>query len=355
MHVMPNNRVRSLREQRAIPQGRLAAAVGLSRQALTSIEAGRASPSVDVAMRIAGELSCSVEDAFGAAGNADDVEHVNAEVHARLDKGAPVLVAWLANRWVAHDVRADTLSRSVDGVAAGSKRIALHRPKAELVDAVFIAGCAPALGALAERAQRRTGTLFRWLSRSSSEALELLRDDSVHVGGVHLQSNETAMKQALPRRGASLVTLASWEVGLATTPGKSKLRSMNDLARPKLRIAWREPGSGAHALAQRLLRDARVPVADVARRATELRTHLAVAQAVQVGFVDVGFTIRAAALACGLDFVPLARERFDLVVTAEAQEDRRIKALLDVVSDGGFRRELDASGYDATEAGRRAA
>lgn len=371
MLVMPapppsqGNRVRSLREERAIPQGRLAAAVGLSRQALSAIEADRASPSVTVALKLAQVLSCTVEDLFGA-GDASGVEHVDAERERAATPGAPVLVAWVKDRWVAHEVRPDTLARSVDGtVAAGSKkRVALHRPKAELVDAVFIAGCAPSLGALAERAQRRTGTLFRWLSRSSAEALQMLHDDSVHVGGVHLRSNETAVKQKLPRRGASLVTLASWDVGLATRRGEKGggggrggrgITKMEDLARAKVRIAWREPGSGAHALALRLLRESGAPAADVVRRATELRTHLAVAQAVEAGFVDVGFTIRAAAHSCGLAFVPLASERFDLVITAEAHEDRRVKAILDVVADGGFRRELDASGYDARDAGRHIA
>ena len=41
----------------------------------------------------------------------------------------------------------------------------------------------------------RNGTLFRWLSRSSAEALQMLHDDSVHVGGVHLRSNEAAVQR----------------------------------------------------------------------------------------------------------------------------------------------------------------
>lgn len=140
------------------PQGRLAQTVGLSRQALTSIEAGRATPSVEVALKIAATLSSIVEELFGAR-HGSNVEHVDVERDRRIALGEPLLVGWLKNRWVAHAARSDTLARSVDGVAAGPRRVALHRPKTELVDAVFVAGCAPALGALAERSQRKTGTL----------------------------------------------------------------------------------------------------------------------------------------------------------------------------------------------------
>jgi putative molybdopterin biosynthesis protein len=350
---MSANQVRAVRERQAIPQGRLALAAGLSRQALSSIEAGRASPSVEVALRIASALSSSVEELFGE--NTGDTESVDADLDRTLSPGDSVLVGWIGDRWVGHDVRPDTSARSIDGVVTAAKRVALHRQKAELVDAVFIAGCAPALGALAERAQRKTGTLFRWLSRSSGEALKLLSEERIQVGGIHLESNATAVKKKIPRVDASLITFASWEVGLAMKRGSRAPRTVAELVRSKARIAWREPGSGAHALALRLLREAQAPIDDVNRRATGVRTHLAVAQAVEAGFVDVGFTIKAAALACGLDFVPLAKERFDLVISSAVIEDRRIRALLDVVSDAGFRLELQASGYDATNTGARIA
>jgi putative molybdopterin biosynthesis protein len=67
---------------------------------------------------------------------------------------------------------------------------------------------------------------------------------------------------------------------------------------------------------------------------------------VALGAADVGFTIRGAALALELTFVPLVEERFDLVLTEDMLEDARAQRLLDMLSTGTFRRELAELGYD---------
>jgi DNA-binding XRE family transcriptional regulator len=60
------NRVRSARLALGMSQAALAAATRLSRQSIGAIEAGRATPAVDVALRIATTLEASVEELFGA-------------------------------------------------------------------------------------------------------------------------------------------------------------------------------------------------------------------------------------------------------------------------------------------------
>ena len=69
--------------------------------------------------------------------------------------------------------------------------------------------------------------------------------------------------------------------------------------------------------------------------AREEPTHLAVAAAVAAGRADAGLGIMAAARAFGLDFVPVTREPYDLVVAAERLDSPLLAplwALLD--SDG---------------------
>ena len=61
-----SNRVRELREALGLSQVTLAATIGLTRQSVHAIEAGRAIPAVDVALRIARALDCPVESLFGA-------------------------------------------------------------------------------------------------------------------------------------------------------------------------------------------------------------------------------------------------------------------------------------------------
>jgi len=71
-----------------------------------------------------------------------------------------------------------------------------------------------------------------------------------------------------------------------------------------------------------------------------------------MGTADVGVATRGSAIAFGLDFVPLAAERFDLVVPAERVGETRIQRLLDTIDSAAFRRELESlGGYETPETG----
>jgi DNA-binding XRE family transcriptional regulator len=85
------------------------------------------------------------------------------------------------------------------------------------------------------------------------------------------------------------------------------------------------------------------------------RSHLDVVRAVSMGAADVGVATRDAALAFGLRFVPLAEERYDLVVPQPFVTDPRVERLLDVLVSQAGRRELESLGYDMSGAGSRVA
>jgi putative transcriptional regulator len=58
------NRLRALRESTGMTQADLAAALGVSRQTIISIEQGRYSPSLDLALRLARLFGRPVEELF---------------------------------------------------------------------------------------------------------------------------------------------------------------------------------------------------------------------------------------------------------------------------------------------------
>jgi len=62
------NRVREQRTQRGLSQAEVAAALGVSRQTVISIENGRYLPSLPLAFRIARFFSMPVEKMFGPDG-----------------------------------------------------------------------------------------------------------------------------------------------------------------------------------------------------------------------------------------------------------------------------------------------
>jgi molybdate-binding protein len=70
---------------------------------------------------------------------------------------------------------------------------------------------------------------------------------------------------------------------------------------------------------------------------------------------DAGVATRDAALALGLNFVPLCEERYDLVVSKALLEDPRVERLFGALASREVRAELTALGYDVSSAGSHVA
>ncbi len=64
LHFSVQNRVRALRSERSWSQGEVARRLGVSRQTVNAIEAGRAEPGLSLAFRIARLFGRSVEGVF---------------------------------------------------------------------------------------------------------------------------------------------------------------------------------------------------------------------------------------------------------------------------------------------------
>ncbi len=355
------NRVREQREARGLSQIALADRAGLTRQSVGAIEAGRATPAVDVALRLARALDCSVEFLFASA----DGAMVGTEAGDGTRAGR-VAMAHIAGRWVSYSLHGVGTRVSADGVAERGQKGRLDveplRPLAEARENIVIMGCALGLGLVADRLNSRPGPgRFLWLPRSSTAALEALAKSHVHVAGVHLVNRRTgdANVEAVRRHSSGtavvLITLARWEAGLVTAPGNPKgVKRPGDLARRGLRLVTREEGSGARRLLDQHLQEAGV-TREGRSTCIQATGHLEVAQIVAIGAGDVGVATRDAAIACGLEFIPLAEERFDLVVPHASMEDARISRLFDVMSSGAARRELASLGYDVRCCGDRVA
>lgn len=357
------NRVREQREARGLSQAALAERTRLTRQSISAIEAGRATPAVDVALRIAGVLDCRVEDLFGAP----KVSELLPTEPAAARLGERVALAHLAGRWVSHPLGEDGLRLSADGVAsetrAATTLVEPLRSPAEARANVVMMGCAAGLGVLADRLNARPGPgRFLWLSRSSTAALEALARGHIHVAGVHLvdpktgEANVADVRRIACAEPITLVTLARWEAGLVLRPGDARrIRSAADLAQPGLRLVTREPGAGAQRLLEREVRAAGYPLSLIRSPHLQASGHLDVARAVAMGAADTGVATRDAALAFGLCFVTLAEERYDLALPASALADARLARLCDVLASAGFRRELSVLGYDVRGSGERVA
>jgi putative molybdopterin biosynthesis protein len=340
----------------------LAAAAQLTRQSIGAVEAGRAMPAVDVALRIAKALGCSIEQLFDVPAQS---EVVTAELVGDTADGR-MAVAHIGGRWVAYPLAGDGMRISADAVANGQASTAmgvnldLVRPSATVRENIVITGCAAGLGLLADRLNSHGGPgRFFWLSRSSTESLRLLSNQKVHIAGVHLVDPKTGdanvqdVRRLVRGTATALITLGSWEVGVVTRPGNpKKLRTVSDLSRRGLRLAVREPGSGVRRLLERELR---IAGEELGNRHVPAHGHIEVAHSVAVGAADAGLATRDVAIMYGLEFVPIAEERYDLVVPMDSLSDARIERLLDTLLTSGLRRELSSLGYDMSASGQRVA
>ena len=191
--------------------------------------------------------------------------------------------------------------------------------------------------------------------------LVALRDGLCHIAGSHLLDPETGeytlpyVDRVLGDRDVAVVRLVHREQGLIVAPGNPLgLAGVDDLARDGLRYVNRQRGAGTRVLLDAELAARGIDPSVIAGYEREEHTHLAVAAAVAAGRADCGLGVLAAARAFELDFVPVTREPYDLVVAPEALEDEKLAPLRELMQRSDFRAAVeDLGGYGAEEMGTR--
>jgi putative molybdopterin biosynthesis protein len=191
----------------------------------------------------------------------------------------------------------------------------------------------------------------------SVDALAALNDGRCLLAGFHaltaskLRSPTAATYRSRLRPGRhKLIGFARRQQGLIVAAGNPlQLGAVHDLARPGLRFANGPRGSGTRVVLEELLAGARIAPADLAGFEPGERSHLAAAEAVASGSADAAFGTLPTAQAKGLDFVPLAEERYFLVTLAAHLEHPHVRSLLGVLQSPGWRAALDAIPGHAAE------
>ena len=190
--------------------------------------------------------------------------------------------------------------------------------------------------------------------------LMTLAQGNAEVAGTHLWDeatnsyNRPFVRRLLPGRRLALLTLAHRSLGLILPPGNpQKIEQLGDLAQVDLRLANRQAGSGTRVWLDAHLKALEIEPVSVSGYEREELTHLAVARAVADGEATAGLGIHAAAAAYGLAFIPLSKERYELVIPAEIWESPSIQALVDVVRSPQLGETITTlGGYDTSETGR---
>ena len=353
-------RLRLARQARGLSQQQLAGMAAVTRQAVSAVESGHSDPSLRVALALSRALGMTVEDLFGPGDPADPVQA--RPVAPVGGDGSRVVLATVADTFVALPLRGNTVDKAGFGPAGGlvvgggpGEPVAV-RPIGPPRPTLVVAGCDPALPLLeTPLALLDPPVGFAWWPCGNAEAVRLAAAGLVHVAGVHRagdQPDPAGDANGIPG-GAEVVGFTSWREGLVIRPG-TEVAGLGDLARHGLRLVNREPGAQARTLLDRERLRLRLDPAELPGYDSQAAGHLQVAAAVAGRLADAGVSSEPAALAYGLQFIPLADERFDLVLPAKHAASREVQGLLKVLASPWLLAQLASlPGYDPSGCGER--
>ncbi|MDP2743651.1 MAG: substrate-binding domain-containing protein [Dehalococcoidia bacterium] len=179
------------------------------------------------------------------------------------------------------------------------------------------------------------------------------------IAGAHLMDTESGefnvpfIRKLMPSETVVLVNLMQRVQGLMLAPGNPKhIAGIHDLKRPGITFVNRQKGSGTRMLLDSRLLSLGIAPAKITGYKREESTHIGVATLIAGGQADAGLGAESAAGATGLDFIPLLKERYDLVALQETFGQPTMQRLLEVVRSQSFRKMLDSiGGYDLSDTG----
>jgi excisionase family DNA binding protein len=214
---------------------------------------------------------------------------------------------------------------------------------------------------LLEWALRESGSGLATLAVGSEAGFARFAAGEAIAAGMHLHAlddpeadaNVAALAARREVPDAVLIGFCRREQGFLAAPGNPlKLKTIEDAAAKRARIAMRPQGAGAQLLLLALLHRAKLGADALAAVEPVCPTGPDIAQAIRAGRADTGIATRGVASAAGLDFVPIVWERFDLAMRQRDYFHAPLQALIRFLRSEAFSaRAQEMTGYDVSQAG----
>ena len=194
----------------------------------------------------------------------------------------------------------------------------------------------------------------------SLAGLIALQNGNCHIAATHLLDLETGeynssfIKKHFPELKIVLLNVAHREQGLIVKKGNPLgIKTLKSLVSKKAVIINRQEGSGTRVLLDYRLKENSIDPETIRGYDRIAYTHMEVALDVFSGSSDVGIGIMAAARMLGLDFIPLAKERFDLAILTANYDTEPVKALRLALRSDDFKTSVAAmGGYEVRDTGK---
>lgn len=235
------------------------------------------------------------------------------------------------------------------------------QPASTATRQIIISGQDISLDILANYIEKNSTTVRPLRSYTGSlNSLVAMYQGKADVVSTHLYDGDTStynlpyIRRILVGHSYIVIHLLSrWE-GFYVKKGNPKnIQTWADLINPGITMVNREKGSGARVLIDEHLRLADISPHNVQGYNTEESSHIGVASKVVSGQVDVGVGIEKAARLVDVDFIPIIKEHYDVVIMKTPQNAQFIELLQDIVQSDAFQSELSAlGGYDLSRTGQ---
>ncbi len=279
----------------------------------------------------------------------------NRYLAAPLARGAGVITSLVRADGLAH------LPPGIQGLPAGAPiTVSLYRSIDEIRHTLLIIGSHDICIDVMAQYIAKHNRFISSANVGSQGGLLALQRGEAHLAGSHLldpltgEYNISYLPQYLGNIPARLVGFVYRQQGLIIPKGNPKgIQDLNDLKRPDISFVNRQRGAGTRVFLDYQLERLGIAQKTIRGYNQEEYTHLAVAAAVASGRADCGLGIAAAAQALMLDFIPLAQERYDLVIPQEYAESELLAPLFDLLQQDYFRSAVSKlPGYDSSPMGQ---
>lgn len=211
---------------------------------------------------------------------------------------------------------------------------------------------------LLEWALRESRSGLAMFLDGSLDGLERLRRGDAIAAGIHLTEpdndgwNRTHLRAMLPDEPLVLIHWAWRDQGLILPPGNPhNIAGLADLK--GRRFIPRQSEAGTFVLLKRLAAEAGLSMSDFELLTPPARTQTDVAAAIADGKADAGLGLACMARQFRLDFLHLARERFDIAIYRRAYFEPPFQRLIQFANSTALiNRANELSGYDVSMLGQ---
>jgi putative molybdopterin biosynthesis protein len=194
----------------------------------------------------------------------------------------------------------------------------------------------------------------------SSDGLKALNKGYTDIAWSHLfdpktnEYNIPFLPTFLPNVNPVVVNLFYRDLGFVVAPKNPLgIQRFEDLAHKGIKYINRQKGSGTRVLLDHHLKKLNIPISKILGYEREVYTHLEVGLSILSKEADVGIATRAVSNLLRLSFIPITRERFDMVLNQSTFFDKSIQAFIEILNSEEFKNRVSRlGGYEFKHSGK---